>query len=323
VLEVTAFDSEDLPVADRFEAWRQLLNRTHAPMELTSSASADYRAKLRQLSLGGSVLWPATFPDLTFLRTPRLVRQSDPENCHLSLLLQGHAVSQWDRAEAVLRPLDFHTNHTSVPYVVRSRGGPIDMIGVEVPRAELGLPWDRVEKVIGQGLSAHDGIGTLLAQFLTQVSRETDAYGPADGPRLGRVLTELVTALFARALDAEQSVQPEARNRTLLLEVKAFIRRHLHETQLTPSSVAAAHHISRSLLYRLFQADGSTVAGYIRSERLEAARRELADASRAGVPIRAIAARYGFKDHATFTRSFHAAHGASPRDYRHAAHAHG
>lgn len=323
MLDVTAFDSTDLPVGDRFDAWCQLLSRTHAPVHLTSVASDDYQATLRQLSLGGSTLWPATFPDLTFLRTPKLVRQSDPENCHLSLILKGSGVSRWDRSESVVGRNDFHTNHTSVPYVIDSCRGPVDMIGVEVPRAELGLPWALVEKVIGQGLSAREGVGTLLSQFLTQVTRDTSAYGPADAPRLGRVLTELVTALFARALDAEQLVQPEARSRTLLLEAKAFIRRHLHEPQLTPSSVAAAHHVSRSLLYRLFRADGTTVAGYIRAERLEAARRELADASRAGVPIRAIAARYGFKDHATFTRSFRAAHGASPRDYRHAAHAHG
>jgi AraC-like DNA-binding protein len=323
VLEETGLDSTTLPVGDRFDAWQQALSSAHAPMHLTSDFAADFRGTMRHLSLGDATLWPATFPDLNFHRTPRLIRQSDPENCHVSLVLRGNAVSRWDRTETVIGPLDFHTNHTSVPYVITSRGGPVDMIGVEVPRASLGVPWAQLEGIIGRGLSAHGGVGALLAQFLTQVSRDSAAYEPADAPRLARVLTELMTAVFARALDVEKSVQPEARTRTLLLEVKAFIRSHLDDADLTPSSVAAAHHISRSLLYRLFQADGTTVAGYIRAERLEAARRELADASRAEVPIRAIAARYGFKNHATFTRTFHAAHGSSPRDYRHAAHVHG
>jgi AraC-like DNA-binding protein len=319
VLDVTSFDSTDLPVGDRFDTWTQMLSAAHAPMHLTSAFAADFQATVRHVHLGENTLWPAAFPDLTFHRTPRLVRQSDPENCHLTLVIRGGGIIRWDRTETVLTQRNFHTNHTSVPYVIRSDPGPIEMIGVEVPRMALGLRWDRVQKIIGQGLPAQVGVGALLSQFLTQVTRNTDAYERTDAPRLGRVLTELVTAVFARALDAEPLVPPEVRTRTLMLEVKDFIRRNLGDAELTPDSIAAAHHISRSFLYRLFRAEGATVAGYLRTERLEAARRELADASRASVPIGAIAARYGFKDHATFTRGFHAVYGSAPRDYRHAA----
>lgn len=311
------FDSTDLPVGDRFGMWQELLSQAHAPMHLTSDFAADFRATLRQFSLGDITLWPTVFPHLTFHRTPRLIRQSDPESCHLTLLLQGGGVARWDQAETVLGPYDFHTNHTSVPYVISSGPGPIDMIGIEVPRTAVGLPWGRVQGVIGQAMSGRDGIGTLLVQFLTQVTAETSAYQPAEAPRLGRVLSELVTAMFARALGAEEQLQPESRTRTLALEVKAFIRRNLCDADLTPSRVAAAHNISRSHLHHLFRADGITVAAYIRTQRLEAARVDLANAS--GVPIYAIAARYGFRDHATFTRCFRAVYGTTPRDYRHVA----
>jgi AraC-like DNA-binding protein len=168
-------------------------------------------------------------------------------------------------------------------------------------------------------MSSRDGIGALLAQFLTQVAGDTHRYAPSDAPRLGQVLTDLVSALFARALDAEERLPPETRAHSLMLEVKAFVRRNLGNTDLSPSSIAAAHQISRSHLHRLFQAEGVTAAAYIRTQRLEAARRDLADPSAATVPVHVIAARHGFKDHTTFTRNFRAAFGVSPRDYRHAA----
>ncbi|WP_225848991.1 AraC family transcriptional regulator [Streptomyces sp. HPF1205] len=313
------FRTTDLPVADRFDMWQQLLGKAHAPIRLTSEFAGDFRATLRQFNLGAATLWPAEYPQVTWYRPARLVRQADPENCHLTLVLRGSGVAQWDRAERALGEYDFHVNHTSVPYVIHCHPGQHEIIGVDVPKASLGLPWNRVQQVVGQGLPARDGVGILLTQFLTQVARDTDGYAPAEAPRLGLVLTDLVTALFARALDAEEHLSPETRTRNLLLEVKAFIRRNLQDAGLGPSSIAAAHHVSRSHVHRLFRAEGVTIAAYIRAQRLEAARRDLGDASAAAVPIHAIAARCGFRDHATFTRAFRAAYGTTPRDYRHVA----
>ncbi|NUS10198.1 MAG: AraC family transcriptional regulator [Streptomyces sp.] len=318
MLDVKVFDSVDLPAADRFDAFQQLLGQAHAPLYLTSDFAADFQGTLRQFYLGGVELWSATFPHLAFHRTPGLIRQSDPEHCSLALLLQGEGLVRWGRTERALGRYDFHANHTSVPFDITTRHGPVAIIGVELPRASLGLPWGRVQEVVGLDLSGRDGLGALLRQFLTQVTRDTGVYQPSEAPRLGRVLSELVTALFAQALDAEERLQPETRTHALALQVKAFIRRNVSDPDLTPGKVAAAHHISRSHLHRLFQSADTTVAAYIRAQRLEAARADLADAT--AVPIHAIAARYGFKDHTTFTRSFRDAYGTTPREYRQAAH---
>jgi AraC-like DNA-binding protein len=317
MLSETVFDSEDLPVADRFDAWQALMSRTHAPMQLTSEDAADFRAHQRLIALGDVAVWPATFQQLVFRRTPKLVRQSDPENCHLSLLLRGNAVASWNRNEAAYAAYDIHANDTSRPFDIATGAGPITTIGIEVPKALLGLPWGRAQYVIGRRISARDGMGGLLAQFVSHLSADTSAYRPADAPRLGSVLADLVTALFASSLEADDDLSPETRNRTLMLGVKDFIRRHLNDRDLTPSGIAAAHHISRGHLHRLFQAEGTTVASFVRNQRLEAARRQLADPGQAATPVHVIAARWGFKDHASFTRTFRTAYGAPPTEYRH------
>jgi AraC-like DNA-binding protein len=148
------------------------------------------------------------------------------------------------------------------------------------------------------------------------LASDTGSYQPSDGPRLGTVLADLVTAVFAGALDAEVLLPPETRSRTLILRIKAFIRRHLSDQELTPARIAAAHHISRSHLYRLFQAEGLTVASYIRDQRLENARRDLADPALRAMPVHAVAARWGFPRAAEFTRAFRAAHGVPPSELR-------
>lgn len=316
VLDESVLQTLDLPVADRFEAWTERLGRTHAPMDLASDRAADYRGTQRLISLGDVTVWPATFDHLVFRRTPKLVRCSDPEVYHLSLLRRGEGAASWGREQLAYSSDDIHANSSSRSYEIHTGSEPVSMIGVEIPRALVALPDDRADRVIGNRISSREGIGALLAQFLVQLVSDTTPYQPSDAPRLGAVVADLTTAVFAHALDAERRVPPETHARTLTLRIKAFIRRHLADHELTPAGVAAAHHISRSYLYRLFQAEGTTVAAYIREQRLANARRELADPALRALPIHAVAARWGFPRAAEFTRAFRTAYGAPPSELR-------
>ncbi len=308
--------TEDLPAADRFGAWCEAMSRTHAPMQMSSRFAAEFRARQRRIYLSEVTVYPVIFQQTTFRRTPKLIRQSDPEGYNLSFLLSGEGGAVWDQQEANYRPYDFHTSSTSRQYETWGGLQPVSMIGVEIPRSLLPVPRRHADQVIGRHMSGRDGIGALLGKFLTQLARDTACYQSADAPRLCTVLVDLVAALFAHTFDTDGALAPETRSRTLLLQIKAFIRRHLADPGLTPGQVAAAHHISRSYLHRLFQHEDTTVAAYIRHQRLEAARRDLTDPAQQAIPIHAIAARWGYLRAADFTRAFRAAYGASPSDLR-------
>ncbi|MGA5700578.1 helix-turn-helix domain-containing protein [Peterkaempfera bronchialis] len=316
MLSETVFRSEDFPVGDRFDAWQACTSGMHAPLELSREQGGDFRAEARLIELGAVSVWPATFEQHIWRRTPKLIRQSDPELYHLSLVLRGEVQVSWGRRYATHRAYDFHTNDSARPWEIRTSEGLISSVGIEVPKVLLPLPRHKVDRVIGQRMSGREGIGALLAQFVTQLAASTDSYQPADAPRIGGVLSDLVAALFAHVLDADAALPPETHSRTLTLRIKAFIRRQLHDPELTPGSIAAAHHISRSYLHRLFQAESETVAAYIRRLRLEAARRDLTDPALRTTPIHAIAARWGFTRPADFSRAFRAAYGIPPRDLR-------
>ncbi|PYC79541.1 hypothetical protein C7C46_14400 [Streptomyces tateyamensis] len=107
------------------------------------------------------------------------------------------------------------------------------------------------------------------------------------------------------------TVQPDPRP-------AAFIQRNLHDPELSPSAIAGAHHISVSYLHRLFtqESQGETVAAWIRRQRLEKARRDLADPALCTLPVHAVAARWGIPRAADFSRGFRAAYGLSPTEHR-------
>ncbi|GAA4367345.1 helix-turn-helix domain-containing protein [Actinomadura verrucosospora] len=317
----TVYRTEDFPPAERFDRWREWMGRTHAPVDLSSEYAADFRAHQRILQLGAVTVWPSTVQPLLSRRTAKLIRHSDPGTYNLTLVVEGVARASWDDREAEYRPYDLHGQNSWRPCTVQvgRRDQSVRCVGVEIPRDVLALPRRSADRAIGRPLSAREGVGALLGGFLTRLSTDTAAYLATDGPRLGAVLTDLVSALFAHTLDADRDLSPEAHRRTLTLSIRSFVARNLHDAELTPSVVAAAHHISTSHLYRLFQDEDVTVGALIRRERLERARRDLADPAQHGVPVHEIAARWGFTHHSAFTRAFRAAYDTSPSDYRQAA----
>ncbi|MFD7500117.1 helix-turn-helix domain-containing protein [Streptomyces sp. NPDC059850] len=314
----TVFRSEDVSAADRFDYWRELMIQTVAPMDMSSDHADDFRASMRVMELGAVYVWPTAFQAVSFHRTPKLIRQADPELLHMTIVASGtmgmvHAGQETVPGAGELCVVDF-----SQPF--DSHAGPVKGVGVEIPKQMLTLTGNKVNKLLGRRISAQNGFGALLAQFLTSVTTDSTSFQPADGPRLGTILLDLVSGLFAHELHADDNLTPETRRRTLTLRIQSFIQQHLADRHLTPGVIADAHHISLSHLHRLFREEGSTtVAVWIRHQRLERTRRDLTDPALRHTPIHQIAARWGFAHAADFTRAFRAQYGMPPRDYRHQA----
>ncbi|MFD5629849.1 MULTISPECIES: AraC family transcriptional regulator [unclassified Streptomyces] len=318
----TVFRSEDVPAEDRFEYWRELMDRTIAPSDISSEYAADFWAEQRLLKLGPVTVWPASFLPMRFRRNAKLIRQSDPEEYHLTLLLGGSLGLDHAGRTDLYQPRDLWVTDTSRPYDVRPPDGAgrraVAGVGVEFPKALLPVPPDRARELLGRRLSGQEGTGALLSGFLTGLHQESDSLQPSDAPRLGRVLLDLLAAWSAQVLDTEAGLPPETRQRAMTERIRAFVRQNLHDPELTPPVIAAAHHISLSYLHRLFQEEesGETVAAWIRAQRLEGARRDLSDPASHGTPIHAVAARWGLPRGSGFTRVFRTAYGISPKEYR-------
>jgi transcriptional regulator GlxA family with amidase domain len=80
--------------------------------------------------------------------------------------------------------------------------------------------------------------------------------------------------------------------------------------------VAEANYMSARQLHRLFERERETFGGWLRGERLLRCRRDLADPRLRDAPIAQIAARWGFRSPAHFTRAFSTRFGTSPREHR-------
>ncbi|MGW5355751.1 AraC-like ligand-binding domain-containing protein [Streptomyces sp. NPDC004031] len=318
----TVFDSRSVRAQERVEAWRDATAGALVRNEISVDADG-FHATLRTAAFGTAQVTALTYASMASRRTPRLIRQADPEMYAVGLVVRGTQAIAQARTVSRLGPQDLVVYSTSRPYraYVDARPDGAASVVVQVPRADVPLPPDRVDRLLATRLPARDGAGCLLAGFLTQLAADTAPLRPADAHRLGGVLVDLVTAWLAHHTDTGDRAPAETRRQVLFLQVDDFIRRHLGDSALTPATVAAAHHISLRTLHRLFQdhAHGATPAAHIRARRLARARRDLADPAQAARPVQAVAARWGFGHPPDFTRAFRAAYGSTPTDYRRAA----
>jgi AraC-like DNA-binding protein len=310
----TVFDSALLPAAERFEQFDECQRTGSHPMRVLAAAPERFHATVRELDLATVNVVELACSESEIVRTPRMIRTYDPALCSVVVPVRGRIdLSHHDR-EVSLGVGDLALYDSSHPFRVRLSAG-TTLVRAHLPAGLLPLPTDEVDRMLGARLPGGAGVGGLLAEFLTKMVADSATYRPADVARLDTVVVDLLTAALAHHLDAE--APDAAGRRALLTRIDAFLRQHLGDPELSPRTVAAAHHISVSYLHRLFREQGVTVAASIRRQRLEQARRDLADPALLGVPVHRIAARWGFADHATFTRAFRAAYDIAPKDYRH------
>jgi AraC-like DNA-binding protein len=291
----TTFQTDEVRAGDRLDYWRDLMCRARAPMEVRSADADDFCARQSMLELGAVHVWDVACLPSQMRRTPVPIRRSDPDMVCAVVTLEGTlSVSTAGRdTTCTARELSLHD--TSHPVEMEFRGPdarrPYRGLAVMVPRAMLTVPG--LDRVLGLQMPAHRGIGALLSDSLVRLTSEPGSYRLDDGPRLGLVLIDMVSAVVGNALDAGRHRAPEARRQVLGVRIRAFIQRNLPDPHLTPPTIAAAHHISTSYLHRIFQMYDTTVSAWIRQQRLERARRDLADPATLSTPIHRIAARWG------------------------------
>src|SRR2546425_1210665 len=92
MLSETVFRSGDLPAQDRLPALDELWANGAHPMRVVSDTPEHFRATVRMLDLGAVNVVGLAVSPCEVLRTPKLIRQADPELCSVIVPLNGTLV---------------------------------------------------------------------------------------------------------------------------------------------------------------------------------------------------------------------------------------
>lgn len=306
-----------VPPTDRFEWFLETVSNEVMPLSLSSDRRDDFHADIQDMPLGPVALSAFEFSPLRAWRSARHIRQGDPEGYQLVLVTQGSfRVSQEGRETLVAG--DFVLSDTSSPMLTEclSTGDPIHALTLQIPRSTLPLSPRRLEPLLVHRLPAQKGATAILAGFLRTLYAQAAHCGTEALLSMGSATVDLVTACLAQHLHSLDEAPVEARSQLVLQRILHFIEHNLGDPDLSPRTIAERHNISLRTLYTLFDGEPASIAGVIRCRRLERCHNDLARPEMDHRTVQAIAARWGFTNPATFSRSFRDTYGTTPTEHR-------
>ena len=245
-------------------------------------------------------------------RSPALVRKHSKPSLFLSLVVEGNAFLYQGDQCVMLNPGDMALYSANASYVLGWASA--------ARHITFDLPDDNAELRSGEWLS----------------------HGPAkiDGAvGLGRFLSRNLRSSAQHVLSSEEALHAEHSRQiwpsvelclrmvqggsclplsggAALLRAQAYIMDNLANSQLDCETVSSALRLSTRHLHRLFEATGTSVRRWVLTQRLNECARALKDPKLLGVSLAEICYRWGFGDAAHFSRTFKAAYGSPPREYR-------
>jgi AraC-like DNA-binding protein len=308
--------ADDVPVNSRIEYVREVVGAALGPLEVRTGDGNEVPDQVRAADLGAVRVGElsASRPGGADRRR-RHIQVLDADLCKVDVVTQGEIIVEQDGRQARLHAGDFAFVDLSRP-AHWTNGWSTRVVAIAFPRKLLPIRPDDVAGLTAVGLSSDHGPDALFSSTARELARQVDHLDPAAGARVGTAALDLLTVALAGRLDRHGELPPDISQRALLLRVRAFIDGRLADPELTPGTVARAHHVSLRSLYKLFEGERASVAGLIRERRLERCRRDLLDPSLSEVPVSTIAGRWGLTNAAHFSRAFRAAYGASPVEYR-------
>src|SRR5690606_150591 len=298
-------------VAGNLDGWRDAVHADHLPVVVDVPGGRPFSGSFTAHRFDALVV-------REFHARPHVVAQTSEvaseEACYkFGVQLDGYSLFCQDGREAALTPGDLAFCDATRPYELVFRES-FRMLTEMFPKSWFSLGPDAMAHFTATRFSGRQGAGPLVAKTLWDLVHRV---GQPRDRQAQREVARTVVGLLSGYVGArcEDEIAALAEPETLFSRATEFIATHLADPQLTPAAVARSQHVSLRRLQRGLAAHSTSVAGWIRGQRLERCRRDL-ERCDARVPVGEVGARWGLLDAGTFSKAFKAAYGTSPREYR-------
>ncbi|HEY0234506.1 MAG TPA: helix-turn-helix domain-containing protein [Afipia sp.] len=307
------FTNQDLPKQHQFAAWQdQVASMIDIWLPDHVRPEDGFIADHTLYSLGQITLMSETAGSFEVERPPAKFRAGDADHWVLSIHKEGRAVVETDGRVIEEMQGTFSLRSLTRPFRGKvTAANAAKVLSVHVPRdafPEIAATLDSLNNTILSG-----GMNRILADYLLSLERNLSSIGEAERSRMAQMTETMIVGCLAPSLDSVMAAQ-EGIRATLIEQAQSYIRRNLRSPSLSPTEICRALNVSRSQLYRLFEASGG-IANQIRTQRLIASHAVLAD-PRQRRRIHEIAHDFGFSSADEFSRAFRREFGYSPREAR-------
>lgn len=301
----------------RLNAWRDHLFEIFGPSQVHGVDRGAFRSgDIHVGDIGNLVVAQVSADPTVIVHTARAVAAArEPDFYKVKLQVSGCCLVEQQGTEAALKPGDLALFDARRPYRFAYQGS-YRAVFVLLPPRLLPFSPRSLEQAGVVRVSGQQGLGAVVSAFLAQLGREVGSLDGQDAERLSGSIVNLLATTFAERLDRASVISPGTRGTALCRQAEQYVEQHLKDPDLGPAAIAAAYQVSTRYLHKVFEREGSTVAGLIRARRLEKIRGDLANPLLAGRPVCDVGARWGLVNPSQVSRLFRGAYGDSPQEYR-------
>lgn len=298
--------------ADSFDHWRSYVRNVCGSVSVIAEGrSRGFQGTILKADVGRIGMCVVRSEAHTVVRS---AGEPTGPRLYLSLVTGGEMCVRQDGRETVISAGELVTFDSARAYQLRMSDS-FAMVAAAAPHEKLIISADLTRGITARTFSATEGVGAVLAGLLRDIGRHVAELDPPALRLLGDGLALTAAAFVVSSVRAQATEQQEGRA-AMFLRVIAYARECLSDPELTPETLARAHHVSLRYLHKLFAENGLTPARWIKDERLARCRAQLEDPSLCHVAIALIGERNGLASASHFGRIFRQRYGMTPQDCR-------
>jgi AraC family transcriptional activator of tynA and feaB len=281
--------------------------------DVTPVGSSDLRMVIKSVPLGDMTLSQASMSEARITNTAKPSNGTIDHPYNIYVSNRRHAVAT-SNGTVILEPGDV-TVADSARTLTMTTQEPYTTIGLTVPAGLLRTYISEPEKAVGARFSGRTGFSKIVSHMLLTMwdFAESDNFD-----EIGTGLAESLLSIMSTCCRVNLH-HTEAGSSGLIAKqerIKQVIDRNLHMPDLSVGRLAKQLGFSIRYIQKLFSDGDCTVSKYIRRQRLESCKRQLADPAWLNRGITEIAFNWGFNSSAHFSRVFKEQYGINAREYR-------
>lgn len=307
------WSTSEVQPGERFDAWTGIISETFVPLTAEPLGErTGFTGRVENHRYGALQVTTVNAASQRVRRTRSLISRATGEYLIASIPLSGSGVVEQDGRSAVLEPASIVFYDSTRPYTLTFER-PFEQVSIHLPTDALldrGVSLSALRAWTACNLGS-GGPGSVASSFFASLARlqQHDPLAAAVLSVHGEGLLASVLALAARP-----SAPVPDDHELAFARLQAYLANASPSPDLDAGRAAAACHVSRRQLFRILAEHGTTFADELRRVRVENARRMLVTDARRTVS--SIATACGFTTPSHFYRTFKAAMGMTPAEYR-------
>ena len=299
--------TDNIHPAERHAFWTEAIGRTFAPVETRPLGSAQVSGRFEFVEIGPVKLVRFDSSPQCYSRDAKLVSRSGSDEFMFDFQRRGRSAMVQGKNEGTIAPGFGVLYDARRPFEDRLYGDEqrSEVLIATVPAASLLRAFPLAEAFCARPIPLQAAGARAIRAFIR---------GAIDAPETAEGEADIVAYLAALLRMASGGAHQLARSNLFGL-FDAYLKANI--AAIRPAgTIAAEFGVSERTFHRVFSDRDTTFERHLLQLRVALFRTLLCDASHSQASIAALATQCGFADAAHATRTFKAAFGMTPRDYR-------